>query len=163
MAWSSLFASIHSWRDDSPRTNQPSKEVLSFLSLRHLAALRNIIRPGRYALFLGCARLQGCHHSPYRSHISSLPFTVASRDEPRSQGLTLSRGIESLVMASITGALSPSSHSDPTNTSTLSAKRKRDDTVDLHNHLNGVHESKSKEITADPQSLIQDLIDVLKA
>ena len=66
-------------------------------------------------------------------------------------------------MASTTGAVSPPSHSDPTNSSTLSAKRKRDDTTDLHHHLNGAHASKSVEPATDSQSLIQDFVDVLKA
>lgn len=99
----------------------------------------------------------------------SLPFAVASRDEPRThtelriQGPSRSRGIESLGMASTTGAVSPPSHPDPTNSSTLLAKRKRDDTTDLYHHLNGAHASKSAEPAMDSQSLIQDLVEVLKA
>jgi hypothetical protein len=66
-------------------------------------------------------------------------------------------------MASIPGAESPRSRSDSITPSTLSAKRKRDDSLDVHGQVNGVRESKSEVPAQDPQSLIQDLLDVLKA
>lgn len=93
--------------------------------------------------------------------LSSLPFAVASRDEPRRQHPRLSRGIESIMMASIAGPESPQSRTDSTTPSTVSAKRKRDDSLDTHNHVNGAHESKSEDTAQDSQSLIQDLVDVL--
>jgi hypothetical protein len=91
----------------------------------------------------------------------SVPFAVASRDQPRRQPPSLSRGIESVVMASIAGAESPRSHSDSSTPSTLSVKRKRDDSLDTHYRVNGIHESKSEDAAQDSQSLIRDLIDVL--
>jgi len=67
-------------------------------------------------------------------------------------------------MASTNGVLSPPAHSEPASSSgTLSAKRKRDDAIDLQN---GDGESKaanpSRISEEDAQALIRDLIDVLK-
>jgi hypothetical protein len=73
----------------------------------------------------------------------------------------------SLVMASANGVLSPLVHTDSTDPSvTPSAKRKRDDSVEVENHVNSITDSKNGE-TAGPsaeesQELIRDLIDVLK-
>lgn len=71
-------------------------------------------------------------------------------------------------MASVNGGLSPQSHLDSANSSiTLSAKRKRDDSVESQSHINGISDSKgaaeSVPLTSeDSQALIRDLIDVLK-
>ena len=71
-------------------------------------------------------------------------------------------------MASPNGASSPPAHPDSTNSSvTLSAKRKRDDSVESQNHMNGISDSKrgasSLPLTSEEsQALIRDLIDVLK-
>jgi ribosome-associated translation inhibitor RaiA len=64
-------------------------------------------------------------------------------------------------MASISREESPPPRADST-TPSISAKRKRDDSLDIHSHANGVQELKSEEAAQDPQSLIQDLFDVLK-
>jgi hypothetical protein len=64
-------------------------------------------------------------------------------------------------MASISREESPPPRVDST-TPSISSKRKRDDSLDIHSHANGVQESKSEEAAQDPQSLIQDLLDVLK-
>jgi hypothetical protein len=67
-------------------------------------------------------------------------------------------------MASIAGAPSPPSHSDSTNASTtLSGKRKRDDTIEVQSHINGITESKNNQTGEDPQAVIRDFVDVLKA
>lgn len=65
-------------------------------------------------------------------------------------------------MASIPKEESPPPRADSTTPSMISAKRKRDDILDAHSHANGVQESKSEEAAQDPQSCIQDLLDVLK-
>jgi len=71
-------------------------------------------------------------------------------------------------MASLNGVMSPPSNADSTNSSiTLSAKRKRDDSIEAQNHINGIGDSKSEEPTGasaeESHALIHDLIDVLKA
>jgi hypothetical protein len=70
-------------------------------------------------------------------------------------------------MASVNGTLSPASHPDLANSSiTLSAKRKREDSIEAENHIYGISDSRSA-IASTPtpeatQALIRDLIDVLK-
>jgi hypothetical protein len=68
-------------------------------------------------------------------------------------------------MASINGVLSPPSHSDYGNVSlSLSAKRKRADSIEVQNHING--DSKGAESSQgtleDSRAQVKDLIDVLK-
>jgi hypothetical protein len=103
-----------------------------------------------------------------RSHIT-LATLIATRDKPQIQtSKSSSRATADLVMASVNGGLSPLSHSDSANSSiTLSAKRKRDDSTEDQNHVNGISDSKSDAASVPPtsedsQALIRDLIDVLK-
>lgn len=104
-------------------------------------------------------------HATCRSHIPLA--TLCDRDSRRpakAKPKIPSRGIENLVMASIAGAPSPPSHSDSTNASTtLSGKRKRDDTIEVQSHINGITESKNNQTGEDPQAVIRDFVDVLKA
>lgn len=67
-------------------------------------------------------------------------------------------------MASVNGALSPSSYLDSANPSlTLSAKRKREDSNEAQNHLNGISSNLGEITAADTEPAIINLIDILKA
>jgi hypothetical protein len=162
LAWSSLLRQF-TLGGPIPSTYRLRKEYLPVVSPRipaclcehHPARQKHWVIGPRSSTALPPRKVDG--HT-----LSSLPLTVATRDEPRSQHPGLSRGIESLIMASIPGAESPRSRSDSSTPSTFSAKRKRDDSLDVHNHVNGVHDAKSEDAAQDSQSLIQDLVDVLK-
>lgn len=71
-------------------------------------------------------------------------------------------------MASVNGALSPPSHSESTTTPiTHSVKRKRDESDEIQNITNGTADdeeaAQTGESLEEAQSLVRDLIDVLKA
>ncbi len=71
-------------------------------------------------------------------------------------------------MSSMNGVLSPAPPAESSDsTALLSAKRKRDDSIEGKNNSNGIAGSKSAEIKEQSvdasQALIRDLIDVLKA
>jgi hypothetical protein len=71
------------------------------------------------------------------------------------------------VTTNVNGILSPPSQPILANDSiSLSAKRKRDDSNEVHSHTNGLHTIKSPNTTAasteDAQANIKDLIDILK-
>ncbi len=70
-------------------------------------------------------------------------------------------------MASVNGVLSPPPLSESANSpSSLLAKRKRDDTIEVENIPNGTAESEGAGLPAesaeDSRTLIRDLVDVLK-
>lgn len=78
-------------------------------------------------------------------------------------------------MASVNGVLSPPPQQQPesenlspnTEAILLSAKRKRDESIEAQNPVNSVSDSKNIDQTApsieESQSLVRDLVDVLKA
>ena len=71
-------------------------------------------------------------------------------------------------MASVNGTLSPLPHPDPADSSfSLSAKRKRDDSVEIQHQASAINDFKYAAGTTsasveDQRSLIRDLVDVLK-
>jgi hypothetical protein len=75
-------------------------------------------------------------------------------------------------MASVNGVLSPPPQQTETLSANndailLSAKRKREESIEAQNNVNGLSDSKDSEQTApsieESQSLVRDLVDVLKA
>jgi hypothetical protein len=134
----------------------------SLATLQHLTS--NPGCSGKYSL----AQLAKPISLWYALHTLATHQNRVSRQAAKHISDLPSRVIASLEMASVNGALSPPSHSESTTTPiTHSVKRKRDESDEIQNITNGTADdeeaAQTGESLEEAQSLVRDLIDVLKA